>query len=463
VEQSTAVDPHVVPPVRYVRCGDGNVAYQRFGVGDTVQVFVPPLTSNLDLVWELEEWSRLIRRAARVLDVITYDKRGTGLSDPVTDGVGFETHAADLIAIMDREGVERAGLAGFSEGGIVALVAAALFPDRVSTVVTQGTPVMGAPRTELEPFADPADPPPTDAEQAERYRSMLRHWATAESMVLDITAPGASADPRIVEWQAKYERQSASPGAARIHLRSQAGFDLRPYLSRVRCPTLVLHATRDGLNHVTHGRLLASLLPNAELREFDHDAHFWFLTYRDAFSVQDWVEGWTLGHAPDRGTTTAFATVLFTDIVDSTRRAAELGDAAWRQLLEHHDAVVRSVVGRFDGHVVKTTGDGVLATFSDPGRALDAAGDIRTQLSGSGIAVRAGLHIGQLERREDGDVAGVVVNIAARVEAVAAPGQILVTQAIRDMMLGSGRSFEPNGDHQLKGIEGSWRLYSVRP
>lgn len=450
-----------VPEVRYARSGDVNIAYQRFGSGRQVLVFVPPLVSSLDVMWELPETELLYRRAARVLDVIMFDKRGTGLSDRITDPAGFEAHAADLMAILDREEVPQAGLVGFSEGGIVALIAAALYPERVTRVVTQGTPVMGSDHETLAALADLDNPPPSPQEQAERYRALLRSWATPDSMMLAITAPSATLVPHIREWSQRYERQSASPGALRNHLRSQAGFDLRPYLDRVKCPTLVLHATHDQLNHVTHGRLLVSLLPDAVLSEFESDAHFWMLNDPNALEIQDQCDGWVLGGPPDRGITTAFASVLFTDIVDSTRQASKLGDHGWKQLVEHHDTICARIVDNHRGRVVKYTGDGLLATFPDPVAALAAATAMQGELASSGISIRAGLHVGQIELREEGDIAGIAVNIAARVEAHAEPGQILVSQTVRDMLMGTQQDFIDAGQHQLKGVEGIWRLYQL--
>ena len=375
--------------------------------------------------------------------------------------MSFETHAADLVAILDAEGVEDTGLVGFSEGGIVALVAAALYPDRVTSVATQGTPVMGADHATLVALADVDNLPPSPGEQADRYRSLLRGWATPDSSSLELIAPGASKSPHLREWYARYERQSASPGALLNHLRAQAGFDLRPYLPQVRCPTLVMHATHDGLNHVTHGRLLASLIPDAEFREFEGDAHFWMLTHPDSFSIQDQIDGWALGGTPDRGVTAEFATVLFTDIVDSTVRASELGDQAWKQLIELHDAISARVAADHDGQVVKTTGDGVLATFPDPAKALAATERMREQLTGAGISIRAGLHTGQIERRDDGDIAGIAVNIAARVEAHAQPEEILVSHTMHDMLMGTHHTLTDTGEHSLKGVKGTWRLYRL--
>ncbi len=452
-----------IPEVRYARCGEVNVAYQRWGQGDRVQVFVPPLVSNLEVMWELPEFEGLYRRAGRVLDTMMFDKRGMGLSDRISEPVTFDTHAEDLITILDTEGAAEAGLVGFSEGGIIALVAAAQYPERITSVVTEGTPVMGADAATLARFADPDNPPPDTEEQAERYRSLIRGWATPESTSLELVAPGASQKPHLRDWYTRYERQSASPGAIRNHLRAQAGFDLRPYLPRVRCRTLVMHAIHDRLNHVTHGRLLASLLPDAQLREFEGDAHFFVLTHPDVFDLQDEIEGWTLGQIPDRGVSAVFATVLFTDIIDSTVRASDLGDRAWKQLIDLHDAITTHVTTDYGGRVVKTTGDGVLATFGDPAQAIDAAVRMRDQLAGSGIPIRAGLHIGHVELRDDGDIAGIAVNIAARVEARADDGEILVSQTLRDMLMGTSHTFTDAGEHHLKGVDGTWRLHRLEP
>lgn len=450
-----------VPAVRYARHDDVSVAYQRWGNGDSVHVVIPGLVSNLDSYWELPEMARALRRSGRVLDLIMLDKRGSGLSDRVKLHPDFETHAADVISVLDREGVERAGLYGFSEGGLVAMVTAALYPDRVLKVCTNGMPCSGAPHEDLVALADPDDPPVrTDQEDIDLWRTVVRDWTTRESPFLEIVAPGASELPRFVDWAARWERNSASPGDLLAHLRSMAGFDLRPYLDRVQCPVFLTHATRDRLVHVANGRLVASLLPDATLWEFDGDAHAWYMTAPDWEHIQDRIDSFALGREVDRGSSTVFASVLFTDIVDSTIRASELGDAGWRQLVELHDVVSQRTVAGQDGTVVKTTGDGIVATFPTPAGALAAAKAIRDQLGGSGIPIRAGVHAGQFELREDGDIAGLAVNIAARVEGCASAGEVLVSQAMRDMLLGTDNQFTDRGEHELKGIDGTWRLYS---
>jgi class 3 adenylate cyclase len=450
------------PAVRYARSGEVNIAYCRWGTGSQPIVFVPPMTANVELVWELPEWSRVLERSGRVLDVIMLDQRGTGLSDrPGGELPSFEDHVADVIAILDREGIDRAAITGFSQGGLVAVVAASTVPDRVCRLVIEGSPVMGASWHDLAAVSDTDNPPPSMEETAAIYRSLIRHWATAESVQLEVCAPGAALVPHIREWNLRFERHSASPGALRAHFQSHAGFGVRPYLAGVRCPVLIAHARHDGLVHSSHGRLYAQLLPGAQHYEFEGDAHLWWLTNPRWKEVQDRIDTFLVGGTLDRGATAAFGTVLFTDIVGSTVRAGELGDAGWHELIERHDRIGRATVDRHGGRMVKATGDGLVATFDDPERAVSAARSFVADLAAVGVALRAGLHVGRYEVRADGDVAGIAVNIAARVEALATDGEILVTQAIRDVLLGSDHVFVDRGEHALKGVEGAWRLWAL--
>jgi class 3 adenylate cyclase/pimeloyl-ACP methyl ester carboxylesterase len=420
------------------------------------------MTANVELVWELPEWSRVLERAGRALDIVMFDQRGTGLSDrPGGPLPSFEDHVGDVLAILDREGIDRAAIAGFSQGGLVALVAASVAPERVVRVVVEGTPVMGASWDDLAAVSDPDNPPPSMEEAAGVFRSLIRHWATPDSVQLAVVAPGAEQVPHIRDWNLRFERQSASPGGLRAHFQSHATFDIRPYLAGVRCPVFVTHARGDRLVHCSHGRLYARLLPQAEHWEFEGDAHIWWLTNPRWEEIQDRIDAFLAGGTLDRGSTAGFATVLFTDIVESTARALALRDAGWRELIERHDRVGRAVVERHGGRVVKATGDGLVATFPDPERAVSAAARFVADPGASAVAVRAGLHVGRYEVRDDGDVAGIAVNIAARVEALADAGEILVTQALRDVLLGSDHAFADRGEHPLKGIDGMWHLWAL--
>ena len=451
------------PEVRYARSRGVNVAYCRWGSGPIKTVFAPPMTSNVELAWELPEWSRALERSGRGMDLIMFDQRGTGLSDrPGGSLPSFEDHVGDVLAILDQEGIEQAAIAGFSQGGFIALVAASVAPERVSRVVIEGTPVMGASWEELFEASAPENPPPSFEYTAALFRSMIRHWGTPDSVQLPICAPGAERWPHVRAWNERFERQSASPGALLDHFRSHAGFDIRPYLDGVRCPVLVAHASDDRLVHSSHGRLYAKLLPHAEHFEFDGDAHLWWLTNPRWEEIQDRFDGFLLGGSPDRGSTAVFGAVLFTDIVDSTVQARSLGDAAWRQVIELHDAVSRTAVERNGGRLIKTTGDGLVGTFPDPDQAIRTAQVLVADLAASGVIVRAGVHVGRYELRSDGDIAGIAVNIAARVEAIATAGQVLVTQTVRDMLLGSDHAFLDSGEHQLKGIDGIWRVWALQ-
>jgi class 3 adenylate cyclase/pimeloyl-ACP methyl ester carboxylesterase len=449
-----------VPEVRFARRDGVSLAYSRWGYGSHVVVYTPPLASNVELVWEAEEWARACRYGGEHHQLVMIDKRGVGLSDRVADPPTLEDGVLDTLAVLDAEGIDRVDLVGQSEGGSVAIAIAAQHPERVRSLVLIGAPASGADPRDLAVLADADNPFPSPEQLAELFRNLARHWGSPQSINLEMFAPSVANDMRIRRWYQRYERQCATTGAVLGILRSLPQRDLRPLLTRVRAPTLVMHAARDRIVHVAHGRYLGTAIHDARYIEYDMDDHLWMFSPQWRQMLDDGIEFIT-GARPAAQRTTAFATVLFTDIVESTQQEAALGNARWNTLLDRHDRLAASTIASVGGRVVKQTGDGLLALFPDPAAAVQASLALTQDLGGIGLSIRAGLHSGMVELRSTGDVTGIAVNIAARVQVTAQPGEVLVSDTIRDLMLGSNYQFDDRGVHELKGIDGHRRLFSV--
>jgi class 3 adenylate cyclase len=438
-----------------------SIAYTRWGRGSHVVVYTPPLASNVEIVWEADEWARACRHGGEHHQMVMIDKRGVGLSDRVADPPTLEDGVLDTLAVLDAENLDQVDLVGQSEGGALAIAIAAKHPERVRSLVLIGAPAVGAEPRELAALADDDNPCPSPEQYADVLRNLVRHWGSPESINLDVFAPSVAGDPRIRRWYQRFERQSATPGALLRILRSIADYDIPPLLAEVRAPTLIMHARRDRMVHVTHGRYLETAIRDARYLEYDADDHLWMFSPLWRQMNDDAIEFIT-GGRPAAPRTTAFATVLFTDIVESTKREAALGNAGWHALLDRHDSVARATLDNAGGRLVKQTGDGLLALFADPAAAVRAGLSLTRELHGIGLQIRAGLHAGLVELRENGDVAGIAVNIAARVQAIARPGEVLVSDTIRDLMLGSEYPFDDRGLHELKGLDNQRRLYAVK-
>ena len=347
-----------------------------------------------------------------------------------------------------------------ARAGAIAIALAAEHPERVRSMVLIDSVLYGVPRDDLAALADDDYPFPSQHEQNEMARSLVRHWGSADSVNLEWFAPSVASDPGIRRWYQRFERQSASPGAILGFMRSSVGYDIRPLLARVQTPTLVTHGRGDRVVHVAHGRYLATAISGARYIEYDVADHLRELTPYWRGMQDDTIE-FVTGHRPEPAAPTAFATVVFTDIVESTAREAELGDRAWRALLDRHDRLANDLVAGGGGRIIKHTGDGLLATFSDPAGAVSSVGDLCRQLAAIGLPLRAGLHAGVIEVHDSGDVSGIAVNIAARIQARAEPGEILVSETFRDVLLGSSLVFEDRGEQDLKGLDRPRRLYAV--
>jgi class 3 adenylate cyclase len=441
------VEAGAIPETRYARSGDVNIAYQVSGDGPFDLVLVHGFISHLDLDWDQPGMAHFFRRLGSFARLIRFDKRGTGLSDRPGGLPDLETRMDDVRAVMDAVGSEQAALFGYSEGGPMSCLFAATYPERISSLVVYGT---------YAKRQDPDDDYPWAATREERraYSAEIeREWGVDA----DLGSMAPNADAALRAWWARRSRAAASPGAARDLVLMNSEIDVRALLPTIRVPTLVLHRAGDRDSRVEEGRYIADHIPGARFVELTGEDHL-VLVRPD--EIVDEVEEFLTGARPVPETERVLATVLFTDIVASTERATELGDRRWRELLESHHAVVRRELERFRGREVDTAGDGFLATFDGPARAIRCARAIGAALREIGVELRAGLHTGECELMGD-KVAGVAVHTGARVAAQAAPGEILVSSTVKDLVAGSGIEFDDRGTHELKGVPGEWRLYAV--
>ena len=435
---------------RYAKSGDVHIAYQVNGKRRPDVVLVPGFVSNVELMWDLPFTGSVLRWAGEFARVISFDKRGTGLSDRSVGVPTLEERMDDVRAVMDAAHVDRASLWGISEGGPMCILFAATYPERTSSLVLQGSFARLAQAPD-QPFGYP----PGSVEPI--VATFEQQWGTGS--VFQNFFPSSARDPSLREFFARYERNSASPGAMVAIVKMLAEIDVRSVLPTISVPVLVMHSDGDPVVSVEHGRYLAAHIEGAKLIELTGDDH---LPIRDEESRHfDDIEEFLTGHRPDPVSERTLKTVLFTDIVDSTATAGHFGDKEWRALLDHHDGIVRSEINRFRGVEVKTTGDGFLAAFDGPARAVQCAMAARDRIGSVGLAIRAGVHTGECVERGD-DIAGIAVHIAARVLAAAKPGEVLVSRTVTDLVAGSGLSFSDRGEHHLKGVSGSWQLFAVQ-
>jgi class 3 adenylate cyclase len=419
-----------------------HIAYQVFGEGAITMIGLPGIINNIEVMWEDLESRRYLTRLASFCRLVVYDKRGQGVSDRDAGTPTLDERLGDLTAVIDAVGSERVALGGISEGGSTAAMYAATYPERVSHLLLFGS------------FAR------VDVERGDRFMERwASEWGTPESSTVRIITPSKLGDATFARWSQRYERQSSTPGGLLAAWRWIREIDIRAVLPSIQCPTLVTHRRDDRLVRVEFGRELAELIPGARFVELEGEAHS--PQWGDQEAVLKLLEEFLTGrHREPSRPERVLASILFTDIVDSTATAATLGDAAWRNALERHDQISVGTVSDFGGQVVKQTGDGVLATFDAPGRAVQCADTLRVLLADAGIPIRAGLHTGEIELR-NGDVLGIGVHIAARVNALAQAGEILVTRTVKDLVAGSDYMFSSRGVHDLKGVPDSWELLAV--
>ena len=441
----------MVPETRYVRTGDIHLAYQTLGEGPIDVALVDQWFSNVDGQWDVAPVAELRRRLAASARLIMFDKRGVGLSDPVAlrSLPSIETWMDDLRAVLDAVGSERAALVTNLGGSLMSLVFAATHPARLSSLVI----VDGFARV----LAAPDYPAGGTVEEKDRVVRMTEdHWGSG--FMLDMFAPSARGVPGLREAWSRYERMSVSPGSAVAMIRNLLEMDVREVLPSIRVPTLVISHGEGARYGPAYGRYLAEHIPDARFLELPGvDQLMWA---GDQPRLISEIEEFITGVRPSQPSRRVLATVLFTDIVDSTKRAADLGDRAWRDLLGEHDRLARQAIEDAAGRAIKSTGDGVLATFDGPARGVRAARAISEAVRRLGLHVRAGLHAGEIELGE-GDIAGLAVHIGSRVAALAGADEVLVTGTVHDLVMGSGIEFEPRGSRVLKGVPGRWRLYAA--
>jgi class 3 adenylate cyclase len=437
-----------MPEIRYARNGDVSLAYQVTGEGPLDVVLVSGFVSHQEVMWEEPAAARLAARIESFARLIRYDKREQGLSDRLGRPPTLEESMDDLRAVMDAAGSERAALFGISEGGPMCQLFAATFPERVTALVLYGTYCrmiegdgydIGVPDEVLAGFGE----------------IISRDWGSP--VALGMFAPSMAQDRRFRDYWGRLLRSASSPNSAVALMDLYREIDTRPVLGSISAPTLVIHRSGDRAAPVAWGRYLAAAIRGARYVELDGVDH---LPMVSPDEILDELEEFLTGTRLDREHDRVLATVMFTDIVASTERAAELGDKRWRDLIETHDALVRRQLERHRGRAVKTLGDGFLATFDGPARGIRCAQAIRDGVRALGVEIRAGLHTGELEVVGD-DVAGMAVNIGARVGAKAEPGEVLVSSTVTDLVVGSGLEFRERGAHELKGVPGRWRLYAV--
>jgi class 3 adenylate cyclase len=429
----------VLPDTRYAVSGEVNIAYQAMGDGPIDIILVPGIASHIEFQHEFAGYTAFLRRLSSFARVVTFDKRGQGLSDRVADAASLEQRIDDVRAIMDEIGSKQAVLLGFSEGSPMSALFAASYPDRVSKLILFGG------------YASASLPEEVVAQRA-------KLWGTGA--MIRALSPDQATDQDAVGQFAKFERLSCSRGAIKAYMALVAGIDVRPILPAVRVPTLVLHRRTDALVPVASGRALAAQIPGAKYIEYASGNHmFWS---DDVEAMLGDIEEFVTGH---RESATAeleriLATVLFTDIVDSTRSAAEMGDKTWRRLLDSHDQLARQTVDKHRGNLIKTTGDGILATFDGPGRAVRCALAFGSAAKQIGLPLRAGLHTGEVEVRGN-DIGGIAVHAAARVMSQSGANEVLVSRVVTDLVAGAGLKFSERGSHELKGLPGSWELFAA--
>jgi class 3 adenylate cyclase len=439
---------------RYARGEEGYVAYQAFGSGPPDLLFITNWMRNVDVMWEEPGLAHYLQRLASFARVICYDKRGSGVSDPVPLAAlpTIEQWVDDARAALDAAGVERAALLGDTEGGPMAMVFAATHPERVSTLVLVNSFARFL-RDDDYPIGMPLN---TWTKLVDRYE---QHWgSTAE--ILDLTAPSAASDGAFRRWFTRYQRLAMSKGSAATQYRWITQLDVRSVLSSIHVPTLVIGRSGGRHHRPEFARYLAQRIPGARYVELPGCDTYPFQA-GDSAAVLDQVEEFLTGARPTAVTRDrVLATVLMTDIVDSTGRAAALGDAAWRELRGDHDRIVREHLVRFRGREIDHAGDGFLATFDGPARAVTCAARLTQALRGLDLSIRAGIHTGEVEVLGSG-ITGLGVHIAARVMAHADAGRTLVSGTVRDLVAGSGIGFAERGAHELKGVPGCWSLFEV--
>jgi pimeloyl-ACP methyl ester carboxylesterase len=440
-----------LPETRYTKSGDVHIAYQVVGEGPFDLVYVPGFVSNVEEAWEDPNYRRFLERLASFSRLLLFDKRGTGLSDPVSiaDLPTLEERMDDLRAVMDAAGSERAAIFGHSEGGVMSVLFAATYPERTIALVTLGTFAKRVWSPDY-PWA------PTPEQREREYDVIDRTWG--HEVDIGYYAPSMVGDDVFASWFARYFRRSASPQAALALMRMNTQADIRQVLPVVRVPTLVMNRVGDRDVNVEEARYMAARIPGAKLVELPGADHSAWVGGAELLldEIEEFLTGVRRGPDPDR----VLATVLVTDVVGSTEHLTRIGDRAWSDLVERHDATIRRELVRFNGREIDTAGDGFLAVFDGPARAVRCAVEATGAVRGLGLEIRAGVHTGEVELA-GAKVRGLAVHLASRIAPIADPGDVLASSTVKDLVAGSGIRFEERGEHDLKGAPGRWRLFSV--
>lgn len=441
------------PKTRYTKSGDCNIAYQVIGEGQIDIVYIPGWVSNIDMMWTEPRLAAFLSGLANFSRLILFDKRGTGLSDRVNHLSTLEERMDDIRAVMDAVGSSNAVLFGHSEGGTVSALFAATYPQRTSALITFGV-FAKRKYSEDYPWA------PTDSERDSLYKMIEEKWADGDMEGLSKLVPSLAGDKKFMDWFASYLRSAASPGAALDLARMNTQADITQILSTIQVPTLLIYRKGDKDVHVDEGKYIADRIPGSKLVVLPGDDHlFWT---GDSFAVLAEIEEFITGRRPSKVFDRILSTILFTDIVSSTKHLSALGDKKWRELLNAHNQIVRTELLKLNGKEIKNTGDGFLLTFDGPSRAIRCAEAIRDQVKKINIEITAGIHTGECELFDDGDIGGIAVHVAARVLKKAAPSQILITMSVKNLLAGTGFEFTDLGDFSLKGIDESYRLFALQ-
>jgi class 3 adenylate cyclase len=439
----------VQPETRYADSGGVNIAYQVLGEGSRDLVLVPGWASNIEVYWEEPALARFLTRLSSFTRLILFDKGGTGLSDRITDMPSLEVRMDDVRAVMDAVGSERAALFGISEGGAMCALFSATYPQRTTALVMHGS-FPRRTRAPDYPFGL------TDEQMRLLITRLRGEWGGPVGLAE--RAPSMVGDERFSQWWGRLLRMSVSPAGIVALTAMNAEIDIRHILPAIRVPTLLLHSLHDAAIEFGASLYMAERIPGARLVELPGPDHLPWLSHADVVlgEIEEFLTGVRHAVEPDR----VLATVLFTDIVGATERAAALGDRRWRDLLDGHNVVVRRELARYRGREIKTAGDGFFAAFDGPARAVRCACAISKGIQSLGLEVRAGLHTGECEIMGD-DMGGIAVHIGARIAALAAPGEVLASSTVKDLVAGSGLNFRDQGAAKLKGVPGDWRLFSV--
>lgn len=438
------------PRTRYAKSGDVSIAYQVFGSGDVNLVYAPAWVTHVEYAWEEPSYARFLNRLGSFCRVAMFDKRGTGLSDRDAGYPTLEERVDDIRAVMHAAGFERAAILGSSEGGNMAALFAATHPERTLALILVGVFAKRIWSPDY-PWA------PTPKERADWIRRIEEGWGG----VVDLAemAPSRADDPIFAEWFATYLRLGASPRAALTLARTNTEIDIRHVLPAIGAPTLVLHRRRDRDARIEEGQFIARQIPNARFVELDGEDHLLWVGDQDR--LLDEIERFLTGSLRAAASERVLATILYTDIVGSTEQAARLGDARWKDLLQRHHAAVRGEFARFGARELNAMGDGFLASFDGPARAIRCAAAIRSAVRSLGLRIRAGIHTGECQLH-DGALAGIALHIGARVAVLGGSDEILTSGTVKDLTVGSGIGFEPRGVHILKGVPGEWPVFAVR-